>query len=69
MVAVIDTFRDVLDGKMLPEKGLQALAATYPNIPTTNNFLRAQAATALLFREPRILFPEVPDGSPRGSPR
>jgi collagenase-like PrtC family protease len=68
MVAVIDTFRDVLDGKMLPEKGLQALAATYSNIPTTNNFLRAQAATAPLLRDPRILFPEVPDGSQRGSP-
>jgi len=46
MVAVASTFREVLDGKMLPEKGLQALAATYPNIPTTNNFLRARATAA-----------------------
>jgi collagenase-like PrtC family protease len=45
MVAVIRTFRDVLDGRTLPEQGLRELAAIYPNIPTTNNFLRARAHT------------------------
>ncbi|KRR21561.1 protease [Bradyrhizobium lablabi] len=43
MVAVIGTFRDVLDGTMLPEQGLRQLAAIYPNVPATNNFLRARA--------------------------
>ena len=43
MVAVIDTFRAVLDGRMFPEQGLRQLAAIYPNVPATNNFLRARA--------------------------
>jgi collagenase-like PrtC family protease len=46
MVAVIGTFRDVLDGKMPAEDGLRELAAIYPDIPTTNNFLRGRATTA-----------------------
>jgi len=46
MVAVIRTFRDVLDGRTLPEQGARELAAIYPNIPTTNNFLRARAYAA-----------------------
>ena len=46
MVAVIRTFREVLDGRMLPEQGVRELAAIYPNIPTTNNFLRARATEA-----------------------
>jgi O2-independent ubiquinone biosynthesis protein UbiV len=46
MVAVIRTFRDVLDGRTLPEQGVRELAAIYPNIPTTNNFLRARATAA-----------------------
>lgn len=46
MVAVVGTFRDVLDGKTLPEQALKALAAIYPNVPTTNNFLRACATKA-----------------------
>jgi O2-independent ubiquinone biosynthesis protein UbiV len=46
MVGVIRTFREVLDGKTLPEQGRQELATIYPNVPTTNNFLRARAITA-----------------------
>ena len=46
MVAVASTFRDVLDGKMPAEEGLRELAAIYPDVPTTNNFLRARATTA-----------------------
>ena len=46
MVAVAGTFRDVLDGKMPAEEGLRELAAIYPDVPTTNNFLRARATTA-----------------------
>jgi O2-independent ubiquinone biosynthesis protein UbiV len=46
MVAVASTFREVLDGKMPAEEGLRELAAIYPDVPTTNNFLRARATTA-----------------------
>ncbi len=46
MVAVIRTFRDVLDGKKPPEQGFLELSAIYPNVPTTNDFLRARATTA-----------------------
>ena len=50
MVAVASTFREVLDGKMPAEEGLRELAAIYPDVPTTNNFLRARATTAQAFR-------------------
>lgn len=50
MVAVIRTFREVLDGRMAPARGFQELAATYPNVPTTNDFLRASATTARSLR-------------------
>jgi O2-independent ubiquinone biosynthesis protein UbiV len=46
MVAVVRMFRDVLDGSMPPERGFRELAAIYPNVPTTNNFLRARSTTA-----------------------
>jgi collagenase-like PrtC family protease len=46
MVAVARTFRDVLDGRTAPEEGLRTLAAIYPDVPTTNGFLRARPATA-----------------------
>ena len=46
MVAVIRTFREVLDGRVAPERGFQELAMTYPNVPATNDFLRARATTA-----------------------
>ena len=46
MVAVASTFREVLDGKMPAEEGLRELTAIYPDVPTTNNFLRARATTA-----------------------
>jgi collagenase-like PrtC family protease len=46
MVAVIRTFRDVLDGNMASEQGFRELAAIYPDVPTTNNFLRARATMA-----------------------
>jgi O2-independent ubiquinone biosynthesis protein UbiV len=46
MVAVISTFREIIDGKMLAEQGVRELAAIYPDIPTTNNFLRGRAPSA-----------------------
>ena len=46
MVAVAGTFRDVLDGKKLPEQGFEELSAIYPNLPATNDFLKARPTTA-----------------------
>lgn len=46
MPAVIRTFRDVLDGRKPPEQGFQELSAIYPDVPATNDFLRARATTA-----------------------
>lgn len=46
MVAVARTFREVLDGRKPAEEGLRELMATYPDVPTTNNFLRARTITA-----------------------
>lgn len=46
MVAVISTFREIIDGKMLAEQGVRELAAIYPDIPTTNNFLRGRVPSA-----------------------
>jgi O2-independent ubiquinone biosynthesis protein UbiV len=50
MVAVTKTFREVLDGKTGAEQGLRELMAAYPDIPTTNNFLRASPATSQVTR-------------------
>lgn len=41
MVAVARTFRDVLDGAMEPDEGMQALTSIYPGVPMTNGFLRS----------------------------
>ena len=46
MTAVIRTFRDVLDGRKPPEQGSRELSAIYPDVPATNDFLRARATTA-----------------------
>jgi O2-independent ubiquinone biosynthesis protein UbiV len=46
MVAVTRTFRDVVDGKLQPEEGLDRLTTVYPNVPTTNGFLRGKRATS-----------------------
>jgi hypothetical protein len=48
MVAVINTFRDVLDGRTPSGKGLQALAAT---IRTSNNFPRARATAVRVLHD------------------
>ncbi|SDT57033.1 ubiquinone anaerobic biosynthesis protein UbiV [Bradyrhizobium canariense] len=44
MVAVARTFRDVLDGRVVPEEGMRRLNAIYPNVSSTNGFLRGRPA-------------------------
>lgn len=56
MLAVIRTCREVLDGRMPPERGFRELTAIYPNVPTTNDFLRARATTA---KSPGLVSPNT----------
>lgn len=48
MVAVAETFRDVLDGRNDAEGGSRRLAALYPKVPFSNGFLHGSAGSSYL---------------------
>jgi len=50
MVAVAQTFRDVLDGRLDHEEGLAAVSAIFPQAPASNGFLHGQPGAELIGR-------------------
>jgi len=46
MVAVVKTFRDVLDGREDAESGSRRLSELYPNVPFSNGFLHGAAGVS-----------------------
>ena len=50
MVAVAQTFRDVLDGRLDYEEGQAAVSAIFPQAPASNGFLHGQPGAELIGR-------------------